>query len=55
MNKHPYYSIDIENGARILLTPCPGTQGVELETPIKTLKQEAINRKNHSWLFRFTQ
>jgi protein-tyrosine phosphatase len=39
MNKHPYYSIDIENGARIILTPCPGTQGVELETSIKNLKQ----------------
>ena len=39
MNKHPYYSIDIENGARILLTPCLGTQGVELETSIKNLKQ----------------
>ncbi|MEH6385851.1 MAG: tyrosine-protein phosphatase [Colwellia sp.] len=39
MNKHPYYSIDIENGARIILTPCPGTQGVELEVSIKNLKQ----------------
>ncbi|MFT7006978.1 MAG: protein-tyrosine phosphatase [Colwellia sp.] len=39
MNKHPYYSIDIENGARIVLTPCPGTQGLELEASIKNLKQ----------------
>ncbi len=39
MNKHPYYSIYIENGARIILTPCPGTKSVELNESLKDLKQ----------------
>lgn len=39
MNKHPYYSIDIENGARIILTPCPGTKNVGLKVSMKNLKQ----------------
>jgi len=39
MNKHPYYTINIENGARIIFTPCPGTKNVRLEASIKNLKQ----------------
>lgn len=39
MTTHPYVSVSIENGAEIILTPCPGTKGVDLETSIINLKK----------------
>lgn len=38
INNHPYYPIVLENSARIFLTPCPGTQGVDLSASIESLK-----------------
>jgi len=39
MNKHPYYPINLENGAQLILTPCPGVKGVGLDVSIDHLAQ----------------
>lgn len=43
MNIHPFETVSLENGARLLLTPCPGTKLVGLETSIKQLKQNGTS------------
>ena len=35
---HPFDTVKLENGARLLLTPCPGTKEESLEQSIATLK-----------------
>ena len=39
MNKHPFYPINLDNGAQLILTPCPGVKGVGLDVSIKHLAQ----------------
>lgn len=35
--KHPYDILQLENGAKLIFTPCPGTRDTTLEEAIKTL------------------
>ncbi len=35
---HPFDTVKLENGARLLLTPCPGTKEESVELSIATLK-----------------
>lgn len=39
MNKHPYYPINLGNGARLILTPCPGSKDVGLSASLDHLAQ----------------
>ncbi len=39
MEKHPYQTLSVENGAKLLFTPCPGTKDESLTDSIATLKQ----------------
>jgi protein-tyrosine phosphatase len=40
---HPTWQLDVvENGAALILTPCPGTKGVELEASLKELKNDGV-------------
>lgn len=39
MSKHPIATLVLENGAKLIFTPCPGTKSVGLEESIKQLKQ----------------
>jgi len=43
VNIHPFETVSLENGAKLLLTPCPGTKLVGLETSIKQLKQNGTS------------
>ncbi|KJY81638.1 phosphatase [Vibrio galatheae] len=38
---HPTWQLDVENGA-LVLTPCPGTKGVDLDTSLNQLKQQGV-------------
>lgn len=38
---HPTWQLDVENGA-LVLTPCPGTKGVELEASLAQLKEQGV-------------
>jgi hypothetical protein len=42
MNKHPCYSIGIENGALIILTLCPWTKNVEVNCKLIAKKHKII-------------
>ncbi|WP_432464569.1 MULTISPECIES: phosphatase domain-containing putative toxin [unclassified Agarivorans] len=37
MSSHPIYAVDLSDHAQLLLTPCPGTQGVDLSTSLQQL------------------
>ena len=39
MNKHPFEILALENGAKLIFTPCPGTKLVSLEESIKQFKE----------------
>ena len=43
MNKHPFEILALENGAKLLFTPCPGTKSVSLEESIKQLKENGTS------------
>ncbi len=43
MNKHPFEVLTLENGAKLIFTPCPGTKSVSLEESIKQLKQNGTS------------
>ena len=43
VNIHPFEILTLANGAKLILTPCPGTQSVALETSIKQLKQNGTS------------
>ncbi len=36
---HPYNAITLDNGAKLILTPCPGSKGSSVESSIAVLKQ----------------
>jgi protein-tyrosine phosphatase len=39
VNKHPFEILALENGAKLIFTPCPGTKLVSLEESVKQLKE----------------
>ncbi len=39
---HPTWELPVENGATLVLTPCPGTKGVPLTDSIKQLKEQGV-------------
>ncbi|MBE0377727.1 phosphatase domain-containing protein [Pseudoalteromonas prydzensis] len=39
MPLHPFDSLNLENGAKLIFTPCPGTKQASLEESVITLKQ----------------
>jgi protein-tyrosine phosphatase len=39
VNKHPFEILALENGAKLIFTPCPGTKLVSLEESIKQFKE----------------
>lgn len=43
MSFHPYTPIDIENGARLFFTPCPGSKEMTLEETISYFKSEGVS------------
>jgi len=43
VNKHPFETIALDNGAKLLFTPCPGTKLVGLEESIQQLKENGIS------------
>ena len=38
---HPTWQLDLETGA-LVLTPCPGTKGVELQASLEQLKAQGV-------------
>ena len=38
-NTHPFWTLPLENGAKLLLTPCPGTKEATLRDSLLQLKQ----------------
>ncbi|MGR5238505.1 cyclin-dependent kinase inhibitor 3 family protein [Vibrio alfacsensis] len=38
---HPTWQLDLETGA-LILTPCPGTKGVELQASLEQLKAQGV-------------
>lgn len=43
MNTHPFDTIKLDNGARLILTPCPGSKGTSLALSLAVLKQAGTN------------
>jgi protein-tyrosine phosphatase len=43
VNKHPFETVVLDNGAKLLLTPCPGSKSAGLEESIKQLKQNGTS------------
>jgi protein-tyrosine phosphatase len=41
MMTHPTWQLDVDNGA-LVLTPCPGTKGVDLDSSLKQLKEQGV-------------
>ncbi|CAM3973715.1 MULTISPECIES: phosphatase domain-containing putative toxin [Pseudoalteromonas] len=39
MPLHPFDSLNLENGAKLIFTPCPGSKEASLEESVLTLKQ----------------
>lgn len=42
MKTHPFEILALENGAKLIFTPCPGTKLVSLDESIKQLKQNGM-------------
>ncbi len=38
---HPTWQLDLDSGA-LVLTPCPGTKGVDLQTSLQQLKEQGV-------------
>lgn len=43
MNNHPYETLALPNGAKLLFTPCPGTKAATLEESLQQLKQQGVS------------
>jgi len=43
VNQHPFESLILPNGAKLLFTPCPGTKDVDLEESLQQLKQQGVS------------
>ena len=37
-NTHPFDSLALDNGAKLIFTPCPGTKGADLSASVDTLQ-----------------
>ena len=40
---HPFETLELSNGAKLLFTPCPGTKTVNLEESMRQLKQQGVS------------
>ncbi|NMV06144.1 phosphatase, partial [Vibrio parahaemolyticus] len=38
---HPIWQLDLDSGA-LILTPCPGTKGVDLHASLEQLKEQGV-------------
>lgn len=45
---HPTWQLDLDSGA-LVLTPCPGTKGVELKASLEQLKEQGFKRSLLHW------
>lgn len=43
MQLHPYDTLTLDNGAKLIFTPCPGSKAASLEESVITLKQAGTN------------
>jgi len=43
MNTHPYETLNLSNGAKLIFTPCPGTKDVNLDESLSQLKQQGVS------------
>jgi protein-tyrosine phosphatase len=43
VNKHPFEILALENGSKLIFTPCPGTKLVSLEESIRQLKDSGTS------------
>ena len=43
MNKHPFETLTLSNGAKLMFTPCPGTKSVSLDKSMSQLKQQGVS------------
>jgi len=43
VNIHPFETLTLSNGAKLLFTPCPGTLSVSLEESMSQLKQQGVS------------
>lgn len=43
MNYHPFETLILANGAKLLFTPCPGTKSVSLENSVHQLKEQGVS------------
>ncbi len=46
---HPTWQLDLEAGA-LVLTPCPGTKGVELQASLEQLKAQGVEAIVTAWI-----
>lgn len=42
MNQHPFETLALPNGAKLLFTPCPGTKAANLDESLQQLKQQGV-------------
>lgn len=42
-NAHPFETLVLPNGAKLLFTPCPGTKSASLEESLLQLKQQGVS------------
>lgn len=42
MNIHPFETLTLSNGAKLIFTPCPGTISINLEASMHQLKQQGV-------------
>lgn len=43
MNTHPFETLTLSSGAKLIFTPCPGTKSVSLEKSMNQLKQQGVS------------
>lgn len=43
MPTHPFETLALPNGAKLLFTPCPGTKGTSLDESLLQLKQQGVS------------
>ncbi len=43
MSHHPFETLALSNGAKLLFTPCPGTKAASLEESLQQLKQQGVS------------
>jgi len=43
VNHHPFDTLALPNGAKLLFTPCPGTKDASLEESVQQLKQQGVS------------